>query len=141
MTRKTKKNRKRKATDKLNPPFPSRRRGWMIAVALGLVVAAYSLAKLQDPVPNGRDRPVSGTTPMQPAREETVPPFHEDPNTAKPFPETLSPSLFHTPAVARAYQVAGEIPEVLAQQPCYCYCDGYGHGSLLDCYASYHGSG
>jgi hypothetical protein len=30
---------------------------------------------------------------------------------------------------------------VLAQQPCYCYCDGYGHGSLLDCYASYHGAG
>jgi hypothetical protein len=28
---------------------------------------------------------------------------------------------------------------VLAQQPCYCNCgDSFGHGSLLDCFASDH---
>ncbi len=112
-----------------------------MAVGLGLVVAVYAVGIRRDPVPTRPDRAVSRPAPLQAAQGESVPPFHEDPSTAKPFPETLSPSLFDIPAVARAYQVAGEIPEVLAQQPCYCYCDGHGHGSLLDCYASYHGSG
>jgi hypothetical protein len=45
------------------------------------------------------------------------------------------------PAVARAYQIASQIPGVIAQQPCFCYCDKFGHRSLLDCYASDHGAG
>ena len=39
-----------------------------------------------------------------------------------------------------AYRVAGQIPEVLAQLPCYCYCDRRGHRGLLDCFASKHGA-
>jgi hypothetical protein len=45
------------------------------------------------------------------------------------------------PPVERAYQVAARIPEVLAEQPCYCWCDKFGHGSLLDCFATDHGAG
>jgi len=30
---------------------------------------------------------------------------------------------------------------VLAQQPCYCWCDKFGHASLLDCFATEHGAG
>ena len=70
-----------------------------------------------------------------------IPPFYQDPREAEPFPETLSPSRFADPIVVRAYKIAQEIPEVLAQQPCYCYCDGYGHGSLLHCYTDGHGAG
>jgi hypothetical protein len=29
----------------------------------------------------------------------------------------------------KSYELAREIPEVLARQPCYCWCEG--HGSLL----------
>jgi hypothetical protein len=43
--------------------------------------------------------------------------------------------------VARAYRVAQQIPAVLAQQPCYCWCDSMGHGSLVDCFATDHGAG
>ena len=34
--------------------------------------------------------------------------------------------------MSRAYEIAHEIPEVLAQQPCYCYYEKFGHGSLLE---------
>jgi hypothetical protein len=70
-----------------------------------------------------------------------IPPFHESEDAAKPFPVTLSPAYFRNPYVARAYRVAQQIPGVLAQQPCHCHCDKFGHKSLLDCYAADHGAG
>lgn len=61
---------------------------------------------------------------------------------AKPFPATLDPKTFSSPSVVKSYQLAKDIPEVLAQQPCYCYCDtGWGHKSLLDCHIDDHSAG
>ncbi len=71
-----------------------------------------------------------------------TPPYHSSAAAARPLPRTLPPDYFRrSPLVARAYQIAGEIPTVIAQQPCYCRCDRLGHRSLLDCYASDHGAG
>ena len=71
-----------------------------------------------------------------------TPPNHSSAAAARPLPRTLPPHYFRrSPLVARAYQIAGEIPTVIAQQPCYCRCDKIGHRSLLDCYASDHGAG
>jgi hypothetical protein len=68
-----------------------------------------------------------------------VPHFYENPEDAKPFPATLDPSQFTDPAVKQAYAVARRIPEVLAAQPCYCYCHAsFGHGSLLHCHVDDH---
>jgi len=54
---------------------------------------------------------------------------------------TLSPALFGG-AVARAYRVAREIPEVLDKLFCYCHCiQGQGHKSNLSCYADRHAAG
>ena len=40
----------------------------------------------------------------------------------------------------RAYELAAKIPQVIYQQPCYCYCDrGHGHKSLHSCFESEHG--
>lgn len=56
-------------------------------------------------------------------------------------PPTLSPGLFGG-KVARAYQVARDIPEVLREIYCYCKCDvSVGHRHLLDCYRDDHASG
>ena len=57
---------------------------------------------------------------------------------AMPFPSTLDPIQFQISTIREAYSVAKEAPEVLAQQPCYCYCQRQGHRSLLDCFASLH---
>ena len=61
-----------------------------------------------------------------------------DPKTG--LPKTLDPNLFKRKA-KEAYQIAKEIPEVLAQMPCFCECDVYGHENLLDCFIDLHGAG
>ncbi len=59
-----------------------------------------------------------------------------DPKTG--LPKTLDPSLFRGSA-EEAYRMAKEIPSVLAQMPCFCGCESYGHENLLDCFIDKHG--
>jgi hypothetical protein len=61
-----------------------------------------------------------------------------DPATG--LPKTLDPSLFKGKA-KQAYQIAREIPQVLAQMPCFCECEAFGHENLLDCFIDRHGAG
>ncbi len=58
-----------------------------------------------------------------------------DPQTG--LPKTLDPNLFRGKA-KQAYQIAKEIPEVLAQMPCFCECEAFGHENLLDCFIDNH---
>jgi Protein of unknown function with PCYCGC motif len=44
------------------------------------------------------------------------------------------------PFQTHAYDVAAQIPVVLHQQPCYCYCDRIGHNSLHSCFENTHGA-
>ncbi len=61
-----------------------------------------------------------------------------DPKTG--LPKTLDPRHFKGKA-RQAYQIAKDIPEVLAQIPCFCDCDVFGHENLLDCFIDEHGAG
>jgi Protein of unknown function with PCYCGC motif len=77
----------------------------------------------------------------QSAAEEAVPAYHSRAPQGE-LPATMDPELFSDPVVQNAYAVAARIKKVLYQQPCYCHCDrSQGHKSLLDCFASKHGSG
>jgi hypothetical protein len=67
-----------------------------------------------------------------------VPVYFSRAADAMPFPPTLDPSQFQIGTIREAYSVAKETPDVLAQQPCYCYCQRQGHRSLLDCFSSLH---
>jgi hypothetical protein len=70
-----------------------------------------------------------------------IPRYFATAKAAKPLPRTLEPTGFSNRDVVAAYRAAKEIPNVLAQQPCYCHCDrSMGHRSLLDCFAGKHGS-
>jgi hypothetical protein len=82
-----------------------------------------------------------GTDTSLPASAEPTPKFHaEAPRGA--LPDTLDPTQFSAIVVQNAYIVAAKIKRLLYQQPCYCHCDqSQGHNSLLDCFASKHGSG
>ena len=67
-----------------------------------------------------------------------VPAFESDP---KRLPPTLAPEAF-TGKTRLAYQAVREIPQTIAQLPCYCHCDrGFGHKSLHSCYVDGHASG
>ena len=60
-------------------------------------------------------------------------------NLPKPDIDTLSPDQFSGTA-RLAYQAAKEIPEILAQLPCYCGCmQNFGHKSNLSCFHDSHG--
>lgn len=57
-------------------------------------------------------------------------------------PRNLGPTLPPEKFLGKthdAYKVAREIPQTLAQLPCYCHCDrGMGHKSLHSCYEDDH---
>ena len=61
-----------------------------------------------------------------------------DPKTG--LPKTLDPNLIQGEDRA-GYLVAKEIPEILAQLPCFCGREAVGHESLLDCFVDGHGVG
>jgi hypothetical protein len=84
--------------------------------------------------------PQEATSPKS-AADESVPAFHAEAPQGE-LPATMNPDLFTEPVVQNAYAVAAKIKKALYQQPCYCHCDrSQGHKSLLDCFASKHGSG
>jgi hypothetical protein len=62
----------------------------------------------------------------------------KDPKTG--LPKTLDPNLIKGED-RKGYQVAKEIPEILAQLPCFCGCEAVGHENLLDCFVDEHGVG
>jgi hypothetical protein len=66
-----------------------------------------------------------------------IPAYQSAAQTLEP---TLSPSKFVGQA-RLAYQVAREIPQTLAELPCYCECDkAFGHKSLHTCFVDTHAS-
>lgn len=89
----------------------------------------------------GSAAPAEATQAEAAPSAERIPHFHARLEDALPLPKILPASQFRIPVVARAYRIAAQIPEVLAQQPCYCWCDKIGHGSLVDCFATEHGAG
>ena len=98
-----------------------------LCVLAGVVFGAIFYFALQAK-PVKREVPTTGP----------VPTYFQTAKSAMPFPETLEPGSFKQTEVREAYQTAKEIPEVLAQQPCYCYCQRRGHRSLLDCLRADH---
>ncbi len=68
-----------------------------------------------------------------------VPAYYKAPPNPNTLPPTLSPELF-TGNKRLAYLAVKEIPQTMAQLPCYCHCDkGHGHKSLHSCFESEHG--
>jgi hypothetical protein len=73
------------------------------------------------------------STARVPAHYEAAPPLYT-------LRGTLAPEVF-TGNVRLAYQVAKDIPQTLAQMPCYCHCDmSKGHKSLHSCFEDEHGT-
>jgi len=69
---------------------------------------------------------------------ERVPAFQADAASLKNLPPTLAPEKFMGKQ-RLAYMAVREIPQTIAQLPCYCYCDqGFGHKSLHSCFVDDH---
>lgn len=71
---------------------------------------------------------------------KTVPAFFEQAPSKASLGPTLEPAQF-TGLVRDAYRAVREIPQTIAQMPCYCHCDrGMGHKSLYSCFEDDHAS-
>ena len=80
-------------------------------------------------------------------RPTDVPAYNERPYAkGDSIPAILTPGQLTypdtkvRPVQVHAYELAAKVPQVIYQQPCYCYCDrGHGHKSLHSCFESEHG--
>lgn len=108
------------------------------AIVLSLTIISASLAQLRpvvfaDAGAANAQMDMSGT-------DIGVPSYHAY-ALKPPYPATLDPKQFPDALNRNVYALAAKVKPVLYQQPCYCYCDRHaGHKSLLDCFASTHGS-
>jgi hypothetical protein len=83
---------------------------------------------------------------VQSQDEAEVPHFNAPPTKGTKLDPILSKDQLwgdnaQYPYQTHAYELAAKIPNVIYQQPCYCYCDrGMGHNSLHSCFAGTHGA-
>jgi hypothetical protein len=121
---------------------------WTIPIVVAVFIAGTVYWAVRQPSSQPAPQPSASAPAPGPAASmmpevtsETVPSYFASAEAAQPYPPTLPPEQFPHPIIARAYAVAREIPGVLAQQPCYCFCyRTAGHRGLLDCYADLHGT-
>jgi hypothetical protein len=66
-----------------------------------------------------------------------MPPYFENPDSAGTLGATLDPAAVQ-PYAKAGYLVAKQKPRLLAQLPCFCYCDRFGHASLQTCFQTNH---
>lgn len=133
--------RKDRAAAAAAEPAPTRSgNGRSIALALlGIGGALFVYALVSDsPRDSAQESPTEAARSAAPSPRQFR--YFENPEDAHPLPQTLAPSRFTNPGIAASYQIAKEIPEVLAQQPCLCGCDNPSdnHRSLLDCFTDEH---
>lgn len=93
------------------------------------------------PAPSSAPTQASAPVPASTPDTGRIPHYYKTLAEAGELPRILPAEGFPIPIVAKAYRAAAKIREVLALQPCYCFCDKMGHGSLLDCFATDHGAG
>ena len=78
--------------------------------------------------------PIQGPT----TAVKTVPAHFEHAPSRSSLGPTLPPEQF-TGLTRDAYRAVREIPQTIAQMPCYCHCDrGMGHKSLYSCFEDDH---
>ena len=131
----------------------------LLAIVIGVVVAMRSglpgeggpaqtrQAATRPPVtlqpPPTQQQPPSDsshTVHSQTAPAQRVPAHFEMPPSLASLAPTLVPEQFTGPT-REAYRAVKEIPQTIAQLPCYCHCDeGFGHKSLHSCFEDDHGA-
>lgn len=113
-------------------------------VIIGVVVvglAAFALTRLQKrpaQTESAMHSAAHPSTPTSPAETKSVPAHYQTEPAASSLAPTLAPEKF-TGKAQEAYRVVRETPQLIAQLPCYCYCDrGFGHKSLHSCFVDDH---
>jgi hypothetical protein len=122
----------------------------MKKLIIGLILVIVSTAIVGCSKGTSHDHSASATPPAETQQQPTtaqlpspkterVPAHFITPPSLNELAPTLSPDLFWGNS-RLAYKAAKEIPQTLAQLPCYCHCDmNLGHKSLQSCFVTEHG--
>lgn len=113
-----------------------------ILIIVALVGAALTVVVLSRPARNAASRQSSLTQSNRQGAttSQHVPAFYETPPPVSSLAPVLPPEQF-TGKTREAYRAVREIPQTIAQMPCYCNCDeGFGHKSLHSCFEGTHAS-
>ena len=117
------------------------RRVLTITIACSLFPAAFLLSACSQNASEHTAHNQQQPSPAATALTKRIPAFFKDAPPLKSLPATLAPDLF-SGETREAYQIAREIPQTLAQLPCFCYCDySVGHKSLHSCFEDEHSAG
>jgi hypothetical protein len=112
---------------------------WLLIGAIAvLIIAAIIMLGSRSPKQTPASEHQLAQTPIQTPIAEAMPAHFEHAPSRSSLGPTLEPEKF-TGLVRDAYRAAREIPQTLAQLPCYCHCDrGMGHKSLHSCFEDDH---
>lgn len=115
---------------------------YVILILVLLVATVTALFVMQGKGINKREPHSSiaekQVTPQPEIASVRVPAHYEQAPSLSSLGPTLSPEKF-TGMTRAAYQAAREIPQTIAQMPCYCHCDqSLGHKSLHSCFEDDH---
>jgi hypothetical protein len=115
----------------------------MRIILLAIIIVAAGACGNQAPVvreTHSEHSEQATKTNTQPLASQSNIPAFMDARSAINLPQTLQPEQFSGPT-REAYRAAKEIPETIAQLPCYCHCDmSMGHKSLHSCFEDLHAS-
>lgn len=101
-------------------------------ICIVLSVGLFVRKRINYPAVSEKDPHATGAKPKRvPAHFEAAP-------SLSSLAPTLPPERFTGPT-KEAYAAVREIPQTIAQLPCYCYCDEeHGHKSLHSCFEDAH---
>lgn len=116
---------------------------WLIIAGIAILGVAGIFMVNSKSTPQSQAPPSEHLTshpPIQAPTVKTVPAHFEHAPSRSSLGPTLQPEQF-TGLVRDAYRAVREIPQTIAQMPCYCHCDrGMGHKSLYSCFEDDHAS-
>lgn len=109
----------------------------IIAVIAVVLVAAALVFNRPGQPQRGVQESARDRTPRA-VTEAVVPAHYETAPEKASLAPSLPPEKF-TGKTREAYRAVREMPEIIAQMPCYCHCDkGFGHKSLQSCFVDDH---
>ncbi len=110
---------------------------YFIKSAIFVLIVAISACTTSPTVVRKEKMVSTANMPTTQPSKPPMPAFQSE-ESAKNLQATLSPDLF-TGETKAAYAAVKEMPETIAQLPCYCRCDReMGHKSLHTCYVDDH---
>ena len=110
----------------------------IIGVAIiGLVAFALTRRQARPAQTEKQEHSAEHTAPAS-SDAKSIPAHYEKEPPRIALGATLDPEKFNG-KTRDAYRIVREAPQLIAQMPCYCYCDrGFGHKSLHSCYVDDH---